>query len=174
MIGLAFSNSTSTPAARAWSTSLSLNRIARRAVRVAVKLLVQRGGFVEQCLGLLPEPQIGDLVAVELGQMGGEHLARAAAKRGVDHPPRLAGEALGRPLVAVAQVGDHGFEQLRADLADAAQLLDGGERDHALAGQLLRLLGELEQLHARGDALLGPAERLRGAVLASARGRASP
>jgi hypothetical protein len=86
-------------------------------------------------------------------------------KRGVDHPPRLAGEALGRPLVAVAQVGDHGFEQLRAELADAAQLLDGGERDHALAGQLLRLLGELEQLHARGDTLLGPAERLRGAVL---------
>ena len=81
------------------------------------------------------------------------------------HPPRLACEPLGRPLVAVAQVADHGFEQLRADLADAAQLLDGGERDHALSGQLLRLLGELEQLTSRGDALLGPAERLRGAVL---------
>jgi hypothetical protein len=48
---------------------------------------------------------------------------------------------------------------------DAAQLLDGRERDHALAGQLLGLLGELEQLDTRSDALLGPAERLRGAVL---------
>ena len=48
---------------------------ARRAVCVAVKLLVERGGLLEQSLGLLAEPQIGDLVAVELGQVGGEHLA---------------------------------------------------------------------------------------------------
>jgi hypothetical protein len=139
-----------------------------RAVCVTVKLLVQRGGFVEQCLGLLAQPQISDLVAVELGQMGCEHLARAAAKRGVDHPSRLACEALGRPLVAVPQVADHGFEQLRADLADAAQLLDGGKRDHPLASQLLRLLGQLEQPHARSDALLGPPEGLRGAILGQA------
>jgi hypothetical protein len=47
----------------------------RRAIRVAVKLLVERCGFVEQRLALLPEPQIGYLVAVELGQVCGEHFA---------------------------------------------------------------------------------------------------
>jgi len=142
-----------------------------RPVCVTVELLVQRGGFVEQCLGLLAEPEISDLVAVELGQMGGEHLGRAAAKRGVDHPSRLSGEALGRPLVAVSQVADHGFEQLRADLANAAQLLDGRERDHPLAGQLLRLLGQLEQLDARCDPGLRQAERLRGPVFGQAMSR---
>ena len=40
--------------------------------------------------------------------------------------------------------------------------------DDALADQLLRALGQLEDLHARGDAVLGPAERLRGAVLGQA------
>jgi hypothetical protein len=62
-------------------------------------------------------------------------------------------------------VVDEHVQQLRADLADRAELIDSGERDHPGTGQLLRLLGELQQLHARGDALLGPAERLRGAVL---------
>jgi hypothetical protein len=50
------------------------------------------------------------------------------------------------------------------DGADRAQLVDGGQVDDALADQLLRALGELEDLHACGHALLGPSERLRGAA----------
>ena len=58
--------------------------------------------------------------------------------------------------------------RLGRDVADRAQLVDGGQVDDALADQLLRALGQLEDLHARGDAALRPAERLRGAVLGQA------
>jgi hypothetical protein len=44
-----------------------------------------------------------------------------------------------------------------------AQLVDGGQEDDALIDQLLRALGQLEDLHPRRDALLVPAQRLRGA-----------
>jgi hypothetical protein len=64
-------------------------------------------------------------------------------------------EALGGPRVAVVEVGDHGVEQLGRDRADRAQLVDGGQRDDAVADQLLRALGQLEDLHARVTRLLG-------------------
>ena len=98
-------------------------------------------------------------------QVGGEHLVVAGVgERGVEHPAGLAREPLGRPRVAVVEVGDDGVEQLRRDRADRAQLIDGGQRDDAVADQLLGALGQLEQLDARRDARLRPAERLRGAV----------
>ena len=87
---------------------------------------------------------------------------------GVEHPAGLAHQSLGGPGVAVVEVGDDGVEQVGGDGADRAELVDGGQVDDAFADQLLGALGELEHLHARGDALLGPAERLRGAVLGQA------
>ena len=73
----------------------------------------------------------------------------AVGQCGVEHPAGLAGEALGGPGVAVVEVGDHGVEQAGGDLADRAQLVDGGQVDDALADQLLSALGQLEDLHAR-------------------------
>jgi len=69
-------------------------------------------------------------------------------ERGVEHPAGLAREPLGDPRVAVVEVGDHGVQQLRRDRADRAQLVDGAQVDDALADQLLRALGQLEDLHA--------------------------
>ena len=92
-------------------------------------------------------------------------LSPVVAQGGVEHPAGLAREALGGPRVAVVEVGDHGVEQRRRDRADRAQLVDGRQRDHAVADQLLGALGQLEDLHPRRDARLGPAERLGGAVL---------
>jgi hypothetical protein len=82
--------------------------------------------------------------------------------------PGLARQALGRPRVAVVEVGDHRLEEFRGDAADRAQLVDGGQVDRALADELLRAVGELEDLHPRGHALLGPPERLGGAILGQA------
>jgi hypothetical protein len=76
--------------------------------------------------------------------------------------------ALGGPGVAVVEVGDHGVEQAGGDLADRAELVDGGQVDDAFADQLLSALGKLEDLHACRDAMLGPAERLCGGVLGQA------
>jgi hypothetical protein len=98
-------------------------------------------------------------------QVGGEGLVSALAHRGVEHPAGLTGKALGRPGVAVVQVGDHRVQQRRSDRADRAQLVDGRQRDYALSDQLLGALGQLEDLHARGHPRLRPAERLSGAVL---------
>ena len=146
----------------------------RRAVGVAVELAVQLLGLRVQLLGLLAQPQLGDLVRARRVQVGGEHLVVAGVgERGVEHPAGLAREPLGGPRVAVVEVGDDGVEQLRRDRADRAQLVDGGQRDDAVADQLLGALGQLEELDARCHARLGPAERLRGAVLRQAGGRAS-
>ena len=139
----------------------------RRAVGVAVELALQLLGVRVELLGLLAQPQLGDLARARRVQVGGEHLAVARVReRGVEHPARLTGEPLGGPGIAVIEVGDHGVQQLRRDLADRAQLVDRGEGDDVFADQLLGALGQLEDLHARGHAALGPAERLRGAVLA--------
>jgi hypothetical protein len=83
---------------------------------------------------------------------------------GVEDPAGLAAEPLGGPRVAVVEVGDDGVEQIGGDGADRAQLVDGGQRNDALADQLLGTLWEFQQLDPRRDARLGPAERLRGAV----------
>jgi hypothetical protein len=90
------------------------------------------------------------------------------AQRGVEHPARLPGEPLGSPGVAVVEVGDHGVEQIWGDGADHAELGDRGQRDDALPDEPLGALGQLENLHARGHAVLRPAQRLRGAVLGQA------
>ena len=141
----------------------------RRAVGVAVELLVQLLRLGVELLGLLAQSQLGDLVRAGAVQVGGEHLAVAGVReRGVEHPARLAGEPLGGPGVAVVEVGDDGVEQVGGDGADRAQLVDGGQVDDVVADQLLGALGQLEDLHARGHAVLGPAERLRGAVLGQA------
>ena len=126
-------------------------------------------GLLVELLGLLAEAQLGDLAAARGVQVGGEHLAVAAvAQRGVEHPARLAREPLGGPRVAVIQVRDDGVEQTGRDRADRAQLVDGGQVDDPVADQLLRALGQLEDLHPGGDAVLRPAERLCGAVLGQA------
>jgi hypothetical protein len=83
---------------------------------------------------------------------------------GVEHPAGLAREPLGRPRVAVVEVGDDGVEQLRRDRADRMQLIDGGQRDDAVPDRLLGPLRQLEELDARCHPRLGPAERLRRAV----------
>ena len=46
--------------------------------------------------------------------------------------------------------------------------VDGRQRDHAVADQLLGALGSSRIFHARRDTALGPAERLGGAVLGQA------
>ena len=138
----------------------------RRAVGVAVELLVQLLGVRVELLGLLAQPQLVDLGRARGVQVGGEHLAVAGVReRGVEYPAGLARQPLGGPRVAVVEICDHGVEQLGRDGADRAQLVDRREVDDSLADQLLRALGELEQLDPGGDALLGPAERLGGAVL---------
>jgi hypothetical protein len=140
-----------------------------RAVGVAVELLVQFLRVGVELLGLLAEAELGDLAPAGGVQVGGEDLAVAGVReRGVEHPAGLAGEALGGPGVAVVEVGDHGVEQVGGDLADRAELVDGGQVDDAFADQLLTALGQLENLHACCDAVLGPAERLYGAVLGQA------
>jgi hypothetical protein len=102
-------------------------------------------------------------------QVGSEHLAVAdVGERGVEHPAGLAHEPLRGPRVAVVEVGDDSVQQVGCDRADGAELVDGGQVDDPLADELLCALGQLEDLHAGGDALLGPAERLRGAVLGQA------
>ena len=121
--------------------------------------------LLEQRLDLLPQPQLGDLVGIELAQVRGEHLAIAFAKRRIQHPAGLAGQALGRPLVPVGEEVDDRLEQLGRYLADRAELIDRAERNRARADELLRPFGELEQLDPGGDARPRPAERLRGAVL---------
>jgi hypothetical protein len=169
MIGRPRSNSISTPAARARSTSTSVHR--RRAVGVAVQLSVQLLRLRVELLGLLAEPQLGDLVRARGLQVGGEHLAAATVgQRGVEHPAGLAREPLGGPRVAIVEVGDHRAQQLRRDRADRAQLVDSGQVDDVLADQLLGALGQLEDLHARRHAVFRPAECLRGAVLREAAG----
>jgi hypothetical protein len=130
---------------------------------------VQLFGVGVELLGLLAQAQLGDLVRAGGVQVGGEHLAVAGVRqRGVEHPAGLAHQPLGGPGVAVVEVGDDGVQQVGCDAADRAELVDGGQVDHALADQLVCALWELEDLHAGGDALLGPAERLRGAVLGQA------
>jgi len=141
----------------------------RRAVGVAIELAVQLLGLGVELLGLLAQSQLGDFVRARGVQVGGEHLAVAGAgEGGVEHPARLARQALGGPRVAVIEVRDHGIQQLGRDGPDRAQLINGGQRDDAVADQLLGALRQLEDLDARGDALLGPPECLRGAVLAQA------
>jgi hypothetical protein len=141
----------------------------RRPVGVAVELPVERFGQLVELLGLLAQAQLGDLAAAGAVQVGREHLAvTAVGQRGIEDPAGLPGQALGGPGVAIVEVGDHGVEQAGRRLADRAELVDGGQVDHAVADQLLRALRELEDLHARGDAALGPAEPLRGAVLGQA------
>src|SRR3954452_10705472 len=54
------------------------------------------------------------------------------------------------------------------DLADRAQLIDSCQVDDAFADQLLGALWQFQHLHPRCDPRLGPAERLRGAVLGEA------
>ncbi len=82
-------------------------------VGVAVQRAGQLAGALIRRLGLLAELELGDLVAVDAAaQVFGEHLAVALAQRAVEHPARLAGQALGRPLVAVGHVRDQRVEQL--------------------------------------------------------------
>ena len=98
MIGRPRSNSISTPAARAWSTSVVGEADLRRPVGVAVELLVQLLGLGVELLGLLAQPQLGDLVRARGVQVGGEHLAVAGVRqRGVEHPAGLARRAARRP-----------------------------------------------------------------------------
>jgi len=130
---------------------------------------VQPLGLRVELLGLLAEPQLDDLLRGRAVQVGGEHLpVPGVGERGVEHPAGLAREPLGGPGVAVVEVGDDGVQQLRRGRTDRAQLVDGGQVDDGLADQLLRALGQLEDLHPRRDACPGPAERLRGAVLSQA------
>ena len=141
----------------------------RRAVCVAVGLLVERFGLLVELLGLLAQAQLGDLLAAGAVQVGSEHFAvTAVGQGGVEDPAGLPGQALGGPGVAVVEVGDHGVEQAGRDVTDRAELVDGGRVDDPVADQLLRALRELEDLHARGHALLGPGERLGGAALGQA------
>ena len=140
------------------------------AVGVAVELAGELDRSLIQRLGLLAQPQRGDVVRVDAAEVRGEHLAVGLAQRGVQHPARLARQPLGGPLVAVGQVGDQRVQQRRRDVADGAQLLDAAEGDLAGADHLLRGLGELEQPHPGGHARLGPPERLRRAVLGQAAG----
>jgi hypothetical protein len=136
----------------------------RRPVGVAVELPMQGLRLRVQLLALLAEPELGDRVRARGVQVGGEGLVTGLAHCGVEYPAGLAGKALGGPRIAVVQVGDHGVQQRRRDGADCAQLVDGRQRDHALADHLLSPFGRLEDLHARGHAALRPAERLGGAV----------
>jgi hypothetical protein len=125
----------------------------RRAVGVAIELLVQLVGLLVELLRLLAEPQIRNRAATRRVQVGGEHLAVTAVRqRGVEHPARLAGQPLSGPGVAVVEVGDHGIEQAGRDLPDRAELVDGGQVDDALADQLLRALGQLERACERPPA----------------------
>ena len=122
-----------------------------------------------ELLGLLAEAQLGDLVRAGAVQVGGEHLAVAGVgERSVEHPAGLAREPLGGPGVAVVKVGDNGVKQLGRDHADRPQLVDGGQVDDVLANELLRALGQLQDLHPGRDPGLGPAECLRGTVLGEA------
>jgi len=68
----------------------------------------------------------------------------------------------------VVDVLDHELLDRPGDLADATQRVDAGERQLAFADELLGALGELEELDAGGHPLLGPAQRLGGAVLSQA------
>jgi hypothetical protein len=142
----------------------------RRAVGVAVELLVQPFRFGELRRGPLAQPQVGDLVPAGTVKVGGERLAVAVAERGVQHPAGLARQPLGGPLVAVVDERDHRLEQLRRHGADRPQLVDGAQRDGAGADKLLGALGQLEHLYARGHARLRPAKRLGGPVLGQAAG----
>jgi hypothetical protein len=98
-------------------------------------------------------------------QVGGEGLVGAVAECRVEHPAGLARQPLGGPLVAVIDETDHRLEQRGRDGADRAQLINSAQRDDAGADQLLGALWQLKDLDARRHAGLGPAERLRGAVL---------
>ena len=104
-------------------------------------------------------------------QVGGEHLAVALAQRVTEDVARVGDELARGPRVAVlvaVEVVDEDLEQLRADRPDRAKLINGGERDDAGADELACLLGQLEQLDARRDPGLRPAERLRGPVFGQA------
>jgi hypothetical protein len=50
----------------------------------------------------------------------------------VEDPPRLAGQALSGPGIAVVDVGDDGVYQVGGDAA-GAELVDGGQVDDRLA-----------------------------------------
>ena len=121
--------------------------------------------LLEQRLDPLAQPQLGDLVGIELAQVRGEHLAIAFAKRRVQHPAGLAGQPLGRPLVAVGEEVDDRLEQLGRYLSDRAELIDRAERNRSGADELLRPFGKLEQLDPGGDPRPRPSERLGGTVL---------
>ena len=104
-------------------------------------------------------------------QVGGEHLAVALAQRVTEDVAGVGDELARGPRVAVlvaVEVVDEDLEQLRADRPDRAKLINGGERDDAGADELACLLGQLEQLDARRDPGLRPAERLRGPVFGQA------
>ena len=142
----------------------------RRTVGVTVELTVKPLALRVELLGLLAQPQPGDLACAGGVQVGGEHAAGVAGvgESGLEHPAGLTHESLRRPRVAVVQVRDHGLQQGRGDRADRTQLIDRGQRDRAVADHLLGALGQLEHLDAGADAGLGPAERPRGAGLGQA------
>jgi hypothetical protein len=120
----------------------------RWAVGVAVELAVQLLGPAVELLDLPAETELGDLVRAGAVHVGGEHPAvPSVAQGGVEHPAGLTREPLGGPGVAVVEIGDNRAEQRGRDRADRPQVVDGRERDDALADQLLGALGQLENLH---------------------------
>jgi hypothetical protein len=106
----------------------------RQAVSVAVQLPVQLLRLAVELLSLLAQPQLADIVRARRVQVGGEHPAVAGiGQGGVEHPARLANEALRGSGVAIVEVGDHGTQQVGRDGADRTQLVDGSQGDDALA-----------------------------------------
>ncbi len=104
-----------------------------------------------------------------MNQMGREHLRVPLPQSGIQHLARLPSEPLDRPLAPVGEEGDNRVQQRRRYPTDRPQLVNGAEGDQTGADHLLRPLRQLEDLHARGDPGLRPAERRGGTISVSPR-----
>jgi hypothetical protein len=131
-----------------------VDRVAR--VAVGVELLVERVELGALLVGLLAEPQIGDLARADPAEVGGERLRAAdLPQRAADEPRGLGLQTLAQPRgVVVVDVLDDKLLDRLGDVADAPQGVDAGKRQLAFADELLRALGQLEELDAGGDPLL--------------------
>ena len=135
----------------------------RRPVRVAVELLVQLLGLAVGGLGLLAEPQLGDVVAADRVQVGRERRAAAAAQRLAERPARVARQLRAGDIAGGDRL-DHAGAQLARHRGDRQQGVDSADRECTRVEQLLRRLGQLEDLRPRADELAAPPERRGGAV----------